>query len=99
VATSPTSLGESLVLRILDRQEVELDFARLGFDAGLTATMRAALQKPYGIVLSTGPTGSGKTTTLYTALKELNQPERKIPTIEDRLHPCESTSCVPAPGP
>jgi general secretion pathway protein E len=85
VATSPTLHGESLVLRILDRQEVELDFARLGFDAGLTATMRAALHKPYGIVLSTGPTGSGKTTTLYTALKELNQPERKILTVEDPI--------------
>jgi general secretion pathway protein E len=85
VATSPTLHGESLVLRILDRQEVELDFARLGFDAALTATMRAALQKPYGIVLSTGPTGSGKTTTLYTALKELNQPERKILTVEDPI--------------
>jgi general secretion pathway protein E len=85
VATSPTLHGESLVLRILDRQEVELDFARLGFDAELMATMRAALQKPYGIVLSTGPTGSGKTTTLYTALKELNQPERKILTVEDPI--------------
>jgi general secretion pathway protein E len=85
VATSPTLHGESLVLRILDRQEVELDFARLGFDAALTAIMRAALQKPYGIVLSTGPTGSGKTTTLYTALKELNQPERKILTVEDPI--------------
>ncbi len=85
VATSPTLHGESLVLRILDRQEVELDFARLGFDAELATTMRAALQKPYGIVLSTGPTGSGKTTTLYTALKELNQPERKILTVEDPI--------------
>jgi general secretion pathway protein E len=85
VATSPTLHGESLVLRILDRQEVELDFERLGFDAGLVATMRSALQKPYGIILSTGPTGSGKTTTLYTALKELNQPERKILTVEDPI--------------
>lgn len=85
VATSPTLHGESLVLRILDRQEVELDFARLGFDANLTATMRTALQKPYGIILSTGPTGSGKTTTLYTALKELNQPDRKILTVEDPI--------------
>jgi general secretion pathway protein E len=85
VATSPTLHGESLVLRILDRQQVELDFARLGFDAGLAASMRAALQKPYGIILSTGPTGSGKTTTLYTALKELNQPDRKILTVEDPI--------------
>jgi general secretion pathway protein E len=85
VATSPTLHGESLVLRILDRQQVELDFARLGFDADLTRLMRAALQKPYGIILSTGPTGSGKTTTLYTALKELNRPERKILTVEDPI--------------
>ena len=85
VATAPTLHGESLVLRILDRQEVELDFERLGFDIGSVAVMRAALEKPYGIVLSTGPTGSGKTTTLYTALKELNQPERKILTVEDPI--------------
>jgi general secretion pathway protein E len=85
VATSPTLHGESLVLRILDRQQVELDFTRLGFDIGLTRTMRAALEKPYGIILSTGPTGSGKTTTLYTALKELNRPERKILTVEDPI--------------
>jgi general secretion pathway protein E len=102
VATSPTLHGESLVLRILDRQEVELDFARLGFDAQLTATMRAALQKPYGIVLSTGPTGSGKTTTLYTALKELNQPERKILTVEDpieyRLNGVNQTQIKPQIG-
>lgn len=85
VATSPILHGESLVLRILDRQEVELDFPRLGFDPGLLVTMEAALQKPYGIILSTGPTGSGKTTTLYTALKELNQPNRKILTVEDPI--------------
>ncbi len=85
VATSPTLHGESLVLRILDRQEVELDFLRLGFDDDLLRTMRAALLKPYGIILSTGPTGSGKTTTLYTALKELNRPERKILTVEDPI--------------
>jgi general secretion pathway protein E len=85
VATSPTLHGESLVLRILDRQEVELDFTRLGFDVPLVTIMRAALLKPYGIILSTGPTGSGKTTTLYTALKELNQPDRKILTVEDPI--------------
>ncbi len=85
VATAPTLHGESLVLRILDRQEVELDFTRLGFDSNLAQLMRAALQKPYGIILSTGPTGSGKTTTLYTALKELNRPDRKILTVEDPI--------------
>ena len=85
VATSPTLHGESLVLRILDRQQVELDFTRLGFDSDLALLMRSALQKPYGIILSTGPTGSGKTTTLYTALKELNRPDRKILTVEDPI--------------
>jgi general secretion pathway protein E len=102
VATSPTLHGESLVLRILDRQEVELDFVRLGFDEELIATLRAALQKPYGIILSTGPTGSGKTTTLYTALKELNQPERKILTVEDpieyMLHGVNQTQIKPQIG-
>jgi general secretion pathway protein E len=85
VATSPTLHGESLVLRILDRQQVELDFIRLGFDPDRLRIMRAALQKPYGIILSTGPTGSGKTTTLYTALNELNRPDRKIITVEDPI--------------
>jgi general secretion pathway protein E len=85
VATSPTLHGESLVLRILDRQQVELDFTRLGFDPTLAKLMQSALQKPYGIILSTGPTGSGKTTTLYTALKELNRPDRKILTVEDPI--------------
>ena len=85
VATSPTLHGESVVLRILDRQQVELDFKRLGFDSNLSKLMYSALQMPYGIILSTGPTGSGKTTTLYTALKELNRPDRKILTVEDPI--------------
>jgi general secretion pathway protein E len=83
VATSPTIHGESVVLRILDRQDVQLDFDALGFDAGLVRTLRAAIARPFGIVLVTGPTGSGKTTTLYAALKELNSTERKILTVED----------------
>ncbi|HTU67081.1 MAG TPA: GspE/PulE family protein [Steroidobacteraceae bacterium] len=83
VATSPTIHGESVVLRILDRQDVQLDFDALGFDAGLIATLRDAIARPFGIVLVTGPTGSGKTTTLYAALKELNVTERKILTVED----------------
>jgi len=85
VATAPTLHGESAVLRILDRREVELDFQRLGFDPALLSTLQGALEKPYGIILSTGPTGSGKTTTLYTALKELNRPDRKILTVEDPI--------------
>ena len=69
VATSPTLHGESVVLRILDRQDVALDFEALGFDADLRNILRDAIERPYGIALVTGPTGSGKTTTLYAALK------------------------------
>jgi general secretion pathway protein E len=83
VATTPTLHGESVVLRILDRQDVALDFAALGFDQQLQETLKSAINRPFGIVLVTGPTGSGKTTTLYAALKEINTPERKIITVED----------------
>lgn len=83
VATSPTLHGESVVLRILDRQDVALDFGALGFAPELMSTLREAIARPYGIVLVTGPTGSGKTTTLYAALKEINTPDRKILTVED----------------
>lgn len=83
VATAPTLHGESVVLRILDRQDVALDFDALGFDARLQELVRAAVSRPYGIVLVTGPTGSGKTTTLYAALKEINTPDKKILTVED----------------
>jgi general secretion pathway protein E len=83
VATTPTIHGESVVLRILDRGGLDLSFATLGFDDELTAAFRALVNEPHGIVLVTGPTGSGKTTTLYTALTELNTPQKKILTIED----------------
>jgi general secretion pathway protein E len=83
VATTPTIHGESVVLRILDRGGLDLSFATLGFDDELTAAFRALVAEPHGIVLVTGPTGSGKTTTLYTALMELNSPQKKILTIED----------------
>jgi general secretion pathway protein E len=83
VATSPTLHGESVVLRILDREDIALDFDALGFDAGLQSLLRAAITKPHGIILVTGPTGSGKTTTLYAALKEINTPDKKILTVED----------------
>jgi len=83
VATSPTLHGESVVLRILDRQDVALNLDALGFDDGLKATLRSAISRPYGIILVTGPTGSGKTTTLYAALKEINTPDKKILTVED----------------
>jgi general secretion pathway protein E len=83
VATTPTIHGESVVLRILDRGSLALDFATLGFDDTLAGSFRTLLHEPHGIVLVTGPTGSGKTTTLYAALLELNTPEKKILTIED----------------
>jgi len=83
VATTPTIHGESVVLRILDRGGLNLSFATLGFDEDLTNAFRALVNEPHGIVLVTGPTGSGKTTTLYTALLELNTPQKKILTIED----------------
>lgn len=83
VATSPTLHGEAVVLRILDREALRLDFPTLGFDAATTERFRDLLNRPNGIVLVTGPTGSGKTTTLYTAIEELNSAERKIITVED----------------
>jgi general secretion pathway protein E len=83
VSTTPSIHGESVVMRILDRGSLALDFAALGFDASLLRQFRDVLARPHGIVLVTGPTGSGKTTTLYTALTELNSPDIKIPTVED----------------
>lgn len=83
VSTSPTSQGEAVVLRLLDRGAVKLEFDSLGFDGRIKDPFREALKRPDGIVLVTGPTGSGKTTTLYTGLSELNTPERKILTVED----------------
>jgi general secretion pathway protein E len=83
VSTTPAILGESVVLRILDRGSLALDFAALGFDEDVLPAFREILHRPHGIVLVTGPTGSGKTTTLYTALTELNRPESKILTVED----------------
>jgi len=83
ISTVPTSHGESVVMRILDRENVILDFDTLGFDDEIRADFVQQLEMPHGIILVTGPTGSGKTTTLYTALSALNSPERKIITVED----------------
>jgi general secretion pathway protein E len=83
VSTLPTVHGESVVIRVLDRDHVALDFAALGFDEHALAELHRILALPFGILLVTGPTGSGKTTTLYTALKTLNTPDRKLMTIED----------------
>ncbi len=85
VATAPSIHGESVVLRILDRSQLALDFASLGFDDALTDALRETIARPYGIMLVTGPTGSGKTTTLYAALAELNSVRSKLLTIEDPI--------------
>ena len=83
VSTVPTSHGESVVMRILDRESIVFDFDSLGFDEVIKPKFIRHLETPHGIILVTGPTGSGKTTTLYTALSQLNTPERKIITVED----------------
>jgi type IV pilus assembly protein PilB len=83
VAVLPTMFGESVVLRVLDRSNVQLSLDRVGLRDDALATIRSLVQKPNGIVIVTGPTGSGKTTTLYAALNELNDPETKILTAED----------------
>ncbi len=83
VSTLPTVHGESCVMRVLDRSVVSLELANLGLRADEESMLRALLKRPHGIVLVTGPTGSGKTTTLYSALNLLNEVERKIITVED----------------
>jgi type IV pilus assembly protein PilB len=83
VAVLPTMFGESVVLRVLDRSAVQLELDRIGLRDDELKTMREIINKPNGIVLVTGPTGSGKTTTLYAALRELNQVDTKILTAED----------------
>lgn len=85
VATMPTIHGEAVAIRLLDNVRRSLDFARLGFSRRDVEVMRANLEAPYGLILVTGPTGSGKTTTLATALSALNQGHRKILTIEDPI--------------
>jgi general secretion pathway protein E len=83
VSTVPTMYGESVVMRLLQRDAVAMDFAALGFNEAQVQTMHDVLATPHGILLVTGPTGSGKSTTLYAALTHLNQPERMIITVED----------------
>jgi type IV pilus assembly protein PilB len=83
VSTLPTQYGESVVLRVLDRSVVELDLDYLGMDSTMLHDIRKVINRPNGIVIVTGPTGSGKTTTLYSCLKELNAIEYKLLTAED----------------
>jgi type IV pilus assembly protein PilB len=83
VSCLPTLWGEKLVLRLLDRTKLMLDMTKLGFEEDSLKRFKSAIAKPYGIVLVTGPTGSGKTNTLYSALSALNKPDTNIMTAED----------------
>jgi type II secretion system protein E len=83
VSTVPTIHGESIVMRLLDRSSMFRPFDELGLEAGPAKTLESLIRRPHGMVLVTGPTGAGKTTTLYAALDKVNAPERKIITIED----------------
>jgi len=85
VSVLPTLFGESVVMRVLDRGVVSLSLDKLGMDEELKRKFRDVIKRPNGIVLVTGPTGSGKTTTLYSALSELNDPEDKLITTEDPI--------------
>jgi len=83
VSTMPTVHGESIVMRLLDRSSVFLPLEKLGFASAMLRRFEALIKRPHGILLVTGPTGSGKTTTLYGALDKINSPDRKIITVED----------------
>jgi type IV pilus assembly protein PilB len=83
VSVLPTIFGEKVVLRLLDKSNLQLDMTKLGFDERALKDFKEAIYKPFGMVLVTGPTGSGKTTTLYSALAELNKVSTNISTAED----------------
>ena len=85
VSTIPILFGEKVVLRLLDKSALQLDMTKLGFEESSLADLKAAIHKPVGMILVTGPTGSGKTTTLYSALSELNKESENIMTAEDPI--------------
>jgi len=85
VSTVPTLFGEKVVLRLLDKGSLQLDMAKLGFEESSLADLQYAIHRPVGMILVTGPTGSGKTTTLYSALSELNKESENIMTAEDPI--------------
>jgi type IV pilus assembly protein PilB len=85
VSTCPTAHGEKVVMRILDQSNLQLDLRDLGFDTHQLEIFEQVILKPYGMVLVTGPTGSGKSTTLYSALSTINDPHKNITTIEDPI--------------
>jgi type IV pilus assembly protein PilB len=83
VSVLPTLFGEKVVMRLLDKSNLQLDMTKLGFEEKPLRNFKEAIHKPFGMVLVTGPTGSGKTTTLYSALSELNSPDVNVSTAED----------------
>src|SRR5215467_4422211 len=85
VSVLPTLFGEKVVLRLLDKQNLMFDMMKLGFEAESLEKFQSAIHKPFGMVLVTGPTGSGKTNTLYSAISQLNTPETNIMTAEDPI--------------
>ncbi len=102
VATLPAMHGEAIALRLLDRAHLRLDIAQLGFSADIADGLRRLAAKPHGILLVTGPTGSGKTTTLYSLLAQLNKPDAKLLSVEDpvefRLEGVNQVQVRPAIG-
>src|SRR5258706_3922974 len=83
VSSLPTIFGEKIVMRILDKANLNIDLEKLGFEPASMRELSSAIANPYGMVLVTGPTGSGKTTTLYSALSRINTPEVNVMTAED----------------
>src|SRR5207244_3245985 len=83
VSVLPTLFGEKVVMRLLDKENLRLDMLKLGFEPGPLKAFEKAIYKPYGMVLVTGPTGSGKTNTLYSAIAQLNKTDTNIITAED----------------
>jgi type IV pilus assembly protein PilB len=102
VATLPTTYGEKVVLRLLDNADIHTDLPGLGFTQGMLEQYEAVFRRPYGTILVTGPTGSGKSTTLYATLGEINNPERNIVTVEDpveyRMHGISQVQVNPKIG-
>ena len=102
VSTLPTTHGEKVVLRLLDNADIHTDLRGLGFTGGMLEQYEAVFRRPYGTILVTGPTGSGKSTTLYATLGEINTPERNIVTVEDpveyRMHGINQVQVNPRIG-
>ncbi len=96
LATLPTEGGESAVIRVLAAESSGLDLARLGLPGDVEAGLRACLARPHGLVIATGPTGSGKTTTLYACLRALNAPDTKVLTVEDPVE-CALDGAIQVP--